>query len=389
MSSERRTDGCCGNDRGGAREETRDGAEGSPVVKRTMRARKAHSLIGQVYDRRNLRLAWERVKKNKGAGGVDGVTIARFDENLEHYLDVLHRQLKDGRYRPRPVKRVEIDKPGTTKKRPLGIPTVMEGRRVPPGTGSGSSRRGRPRRAYPARHDARGWRSSPARMPPDVRRPTHPSAPAPPRSPPDSSQTTPKRGTSRTVRGAMRAAGGGDGAEAVWLKAIASICQRVLAMDLRRESRADVIRGLGVRPTPGYTGAHNRIRAAPSAPMFWKTGWRPGLSCLRATATGGPRASSAWLRRSRRGTPLHTPFTRRSPQVARHRSARICRPSTRPDRYVSLGDSGMSLSRSEWGLEASRSTHRADPIWRCAFSRSRGNGWGNGDPGIWASADPR
>jgi hypothetical protein len=112
VSSERRTDGCCGNDRGGAREETRDVVAGSPVGKRTMRARKAHSLIGQVYDRRNLRLAWERVKKNKGAGGVDGVTIARFDENLEHYLDVLHRQLKEGRYRPQPVKRVEIDKPG-------------------------------------------------------------------------------------------------------------------------------------------------------------------------------------------------------------------------------------------------------------------------------------
>jgi retron-type reverse transcriptase len=89
-----------------------------------MRAQKAHSLIGRVYDRRNLRRAWERVRKNKGAGGVDGVTIARFEENLEHYLDVLHRQLREGRYRPRPVKRVEIDKPGTTKKRPLGIPTV-------------------------------------------------------------------------------------------------------------------------------------------------------------------------------------------------------------------------------------------------------------------------
>jgi len=91
-----------------------------------MRARKAHSLIGQVYDRRNLRRAWERVRKNKGAGGVDGVTIARFEENLDRYLDVLHRQLKEGRYRPRPVKRVEIDKPGTNKKRPLGIPTIMD-----------------------------------------------------------------------------------------------------------------------------------------------------------------------------------------------------------------------------------------------------------------------
>jgi RNA-directed DNA polymerase len=91
-----------------------------------MRARKAHSLIGQVYDRRNLRRAWERVKENKGAGGVDGVTIARFEADRERYLDVLHRRLKEGRYRPRPVRRVEIDKPGTAKKRPLGIPTVMD-----------------------------------------------------------------------------------------------------------------------------------------------------------------------------------------------------------------------------------------------------------------------
>jgi hypothetical protein len=53
VSSERRTDGCCGNDRGGVGEETRDVAAGSPVGKRSMRARKAHSLIGQVYDRRN------------------------------------------------------------------------------------------------------------------------------------------------------------------------------------------------------------------------------------------------------------------------------------------------------------------------------------------------
>jgi RNA-directed DNA polymerase len=91
-----------------------------------MRARKAHSLIGQVYDRRNLRRVWERVKKNKGAGGVDGMTIARFDEDRERYLDVLHQQLKEGRYRPRPVKRAWIDKPGTSKKRPLGIPTIMD-----------------------------------------------------------------------------------------------------------------------------------------------------------------------------------------------------------------------------------------------------------------------
>ena len=91
-----------------------------------MSGHKAHSLIGQLYDRRNLSRAWQKVKENKGSGGIDGVTIERFEVNRDHYLDVLHEQLKTGRYRPRPVRRVEIDKPGTTAKRPLGIPTVLD-----------------------------------------------------------------------------------------------------------------------------------------------------------------------------------------------------------------------------------------------------------------------
>jgi len=91
-----------------------------------MQARKAHSLIGQVYDPRNLSRAWERVKENRGAGGVDGMTVARFEENRDHYLALLHQKLKDGSYKPRPVLRVEIDKPGSNAKRPLGIPTVMD-----------------------------------------------------------------------------------------------------------------------------------------------------------------------------------------------------------------------------------------------------------------------
>jgi len=91
-----------------------------------MQAHKAHSLIGQVYDPRNLARAWERVKQNKGAGGVDGVTVARFEEKRDFYLDLLQQRLKDGSYRPRPVRRVEIDKPGSVTKRALGIPTVMD-----------------------------------------------------------------------------------------------------------------------------------------------------------------------------------------------------------------------------------------------------------------------
>lgn len=89
-----------------------------------MQARKAHSLISRVYDLRNLRRAWEKVKENQGSAGVDGITIARFDEKREHYLEVLRRRLQDGSYRPRPVKRVEIEKPGSTAKRPSGFPPL-------------------------------------------------------------------------------------------------------------------------------------------------------------------------------------------------------------------------------------------------------------------------
>ncbi len=91
-----------------------------------MQVRKAHSLIGQVYDPLNLARAWERVKENKGAGGVDGVTVTRFEQDRDCYLGLLHQKLKDGSYRPRPVRRVEIDKPGSATKRPLGIPTVLD-----------------------------------------------------------------------------------------------------------------------------------------------------------------------------------------------------------------------------------------------------------------------
>jgi RNA-directed DNA polymerase len=91
-----------------------------------MRAQKAHSLIRQVYDARNLQRAWEQVRANDGCAGGDGVTIARFEQGRDQYLDVLHSQLLEGRYRPRPVTRVEIDKPGTTSKRPLGIPCILD-----------------------------------------------------------------------------------------------------------------------------------------------------------------------------------------------------------------------------------------------------------------------
>ena len=107
-------------------EDTRDDAPGNQVGKKRVQVWKAHSLIGQAYDPRNLVRAWERVRENRGAGGVDRVSIDRFEREQGRYLSVLQQRLADGCYRPQPVRRVEIDKPGSTAKRPLGIPTVMD-----------------------------------------------------------------------------------------------------------------------------------------------------------------------------------------------------------------------------------------------------------------------
>ena len=86
--------------------------------------KKVHSLIDKVYSRKNLEIAWERFKKNGGGAGIDSVTIAKFEERKVEYLDVLHRKLREGTYRPQPVKRVEIPK-SDGGQRKLGIPTVL------------------------------------------------------------------------------------------------------------------------------------------------------------------------------------------------------------------------------------------------------------------------
>jgi RNA-directed DNA polymerase len=67
------------------------------------------------------------VKANKGASGVDHVTIGMFEENLERNIELLYCQLKDGTYHPQAIRRKYIPKPGKRgEKRPLGIPTVRD-----------------------------------------------------------------------------------------------------------------------------------------------------------------------------------------------------------------------------------------------------------------------
>ena len=89
--------------------------------------RKVHSLVDKVYQPKNLRGAWEKVKANRGSGGIDGQSLAEFEQGLDEHLGRLHEELRTDRYRPLPVKRVEIPKAGKPgEKRPLGIPAVYD-----------------------------------------------------------------------------------------------------------------------------------------------------------------------------------------------------------------------------------------------------------------------
>jgi group II intron reverse transcriptase/maturase len=87
---------------------------------------KVHSLTGRITPK-VMRQAFQAVKRNRGAAGVDKVSIKMFEANLEENLAALMRDLKDGSFRPHPLRRVHIPKgPGSTKLRPLGIPVVRD-----------------------------------------------------------------------------------------------------------------------------------------------------------------------------------------------------------------------------------------------------------------------
>jgi RNA-directed DNA polymerase len=88
--------------------------------------RRFHALYDRIFRSDVLEEAWRRVQKNKGAAGIDRQTLAAVQEyGAERLLAELQRDLRQGSYRPRPVRRVEIPKP-TGGKRPLGIPTVSD-----------------------------------------------------------------------------------------------------------------------------------------------------------------------------------------------------------------------------------------------------------------------
>jgi len=90
-------------------------------------ARKVHSLVDKVYKRKNLEIAWEKVKANRGSGGVDGQSLQAFAEQLDQQLNRLQGELRDDAYEPRPVRQVQIPKAGKPGEyRMLGIPTIFD-----------------------------------------------------------------------------------------------------------------------------------------------------------------------------------------------------------------------------------------------------------------------
>jgi RNA-directed DNA polymerase len=96
------------------------------ALEQRVKGGKWFSLIDKVHPERTLRAAFSQVAANKGAAGVDHVTVKMFDERLEENLKTLSEELRSGHYRPQQIRRHYIPKPGSKEKRPLGIPTVRD-----------------------------------------------------------------------------------------------------------------------------------------------------------------------------------------------------------------------------------------------------------------------
>ena len=86
----------------------------------------ADNLMEQILHKDNLNKAYKKVKSNKGAGGVDGMSVDELLGFLKDNQEQLIQQIKDGKYKPNPVRRVEIPKETKGEFRKLGVPTVVD-----------------------------------------------------------------------------------------------------------------------------------------------------------------------------------------------------------------------------------------------------------------------
>ena len=99
----------------------------SPIAKQVSeRPMFDRNLMEVICARENLVTALARVRRNKGSPGEDGMTVTALPAYLKDNWRGIRRQLLEGSYRPKPIKRVEIPKPGSKDKRKLGIPCVLD-----------------------------------------------------------------------------------------------------------------------------------------------------------------------------------------------------------------------------------------------------------------------
>lgn len=84
------------------------------------------NIFEKILDTYNLKTAFKQVKKNKGAPGIDGITIEEYEQNLEDELKQLRQEVQSWSYKPTPVRRVEIPKPNGKGTRNLGIPIIKD-----------------------------------------------------------------------------------------------------------------------------------------------------------------------------------------------------------------------------------------------------------------------
>jgi RNA-directed DNA polymerase len=113
---------------GGMGEARRTGAGGTATDTAEDRIESSVSTVGlmeEVCERENLKAALRRVERNKGGPGIDGMSVEALRGFLKEHWDEIREDLVSGRYRPNPVKRVEIPKPGGGV-RALGVPTVLD-----------------------------------------------------------------------------------------------------------------------------------------------------------------------------------------------------------------------------------------------------------------------
>jgi RNA-directed DNA polymerase len=96
------------------------------ALERGVKGGKWFSLIDKVTNRKTLNRAWELVRSNRGAAGVDRQSVSFFAKDAARHLAKLQQELEAGNYVPYPVLRCWIDKAGSKDRRPLGIPAVRD-----------------------------------------------------------------------------------------------------------------------------------------------------------------------------------------------------------------------------------------------------------------------